>query len=155
MRAGRHQSSVPESLHFALYTPVAVLSTVAPKLPPPPSSPVKGLPIVWKLFLLHNSLPEVQVLSLFFCLCFFFFLLPYPGTWGISCLLEVWGLLPTFSRFSVGVVSHVDVFLMYLWGRRWSPHLTPPPSLTSAPNIFLHTTFFTFKKGKKLFPKRY
>ena len=54
--------------------------------PPPPSLPVKGLPSVWKLFLLHSSLPEVQVLSLFFCLCFYF-LLPYPGTWGVSCLL--------------------------------------------------------------------
>ena len=25
--------------------------------------------------------------SLFFCLCFLFFLLPYPGIWGVSCLL--------------------------------------------------------------------
>ena len=55
--------------------------------PPPPSPPVKGLPIVWKPFLLHSSLPLVQVPSLFFCLCFFFFLLPYPGTWGVYCLL--------------------------------------------------------------------
>ena len=53
----------------------------------PPSLPVKGLPSVWKLFLLHSSLPEVQVPSLFFCLCFSFFLLPYPGMWGVSCLL--------------------------------------------------------------------
>ena len=71
-------------------TPVAALSSVASKLPPcppPPSPPVKGLPSVWKPFLLHSSLPEVQVLSLFFCLCFFFFLLPSPGTWGFSCLL--------------------------------------------------------------------
>ena len=52
-----------------------------------PSPPVKGLPSVWKLFLLHSSLPKVQVPSLFFCLCFFFFLLPYPGAWGFSCLL--------------------------------------------------------------------
>ena len=71
----------------ALCTPVAVLSSMAPKLPPahPPSLPVKGLPSVWKLFLLHSSLPLVQVLSLFFCLLFF--LLLYPGTWGVSCLL--------------------------------------------------------------------
>ena len=55
--------------------------------PLPPSPPVKGLPSVWKLFLLLGSHPEVQVPSLFFCLCFFFFLLPYPGTWGVSCLL--------------------------------------------------------------------
>ena len=46
-----------------------------------------SLPSVWKLFLLHGSLSEVQVLSLFFCLCFFFFLLPYPGAWAVSCLL--------------------------------------------------------------------
>ena len=51
------------------------------------SLPAKGLPSVWKPFLLHGSLPLVQVPSLFFCLCFFFFLLPYPGTWGVSCLL--------------------------------------------------------------------
>ena len=55
--------------------------------PPPPSPPVKGFPSVWKPFLLHSSLPEEQVPSLFFCLCFFCFLLPYPGTWGVSCLL--------------------------------------------------------------------
>ena len=52
-----------------------------------PSAPAKGLPSVWKPFLLHSSLPPVQVPSLFFCLCFFFFLLPYPGTWGVSCFL--------------------------------------------------------------------
>ena len=87
--AVRHHSSVRKSLHFALCTPVAVLSSVVPKLPPtpPPSLPVKGLPSVWKPFLLRSSLPEVQVPSLFFCLCFFFFLLPYPGMWGVSCLL--------------------------------------------------------------------
>ena len=42
----------------------------------PQSPPVKGLPSVWKLFLLHSSLPEGQVPSLFFCLCFFFFFCP-------------------------------------------------------------------------------
>ena len=57
------------------------------KASPPPSLPVKGFPSMWKLFSLHSSLPEVRVPSLFFCLCFFFFLLPYPGTWGVSSLL--------------------------------------------------------------------
>ena len=88
-RAGECWSSVQESLHFALRTPVAALSSVAPKLTPPnpPSPPVKGLPSVWKIFLLHSSLTEVQVLSLFFCLCFLFFLLLYTVMWGVSCLL--------------------------------------------------------------------
>ena len=53
----------------------------------PQSPPAKGLPSVWKPFLLHGSLPLVQVPSLFFCLCYFFFLLPYASTWGFSCLL--------------------------------------------------------------------
>ena len=53
----------------------------------PQSPPTKGLPSVWKPFLLHSSLPLVQGPSLFFCLCFFFFLLPHAGTWGVSCLL--------------------------------------------------------------------
>ena len=83
--------SLFRNLCFALCTPVAVLSSVAQKLPPRPTHSlsllVKGLPSVWKLFLLHRSLPVVQVPSLFFCLCFFFFLLPYPGMWGVSCLL--------------------------------------------------------------------
>ena len=54
----------------------------------PQSPPAKGLPSVWKPFLLHSSLPQVLVPSVFFCLCFFFLLLPYPGTWGVSCLLR-------------------------------------------------------------------
>ena len=53
----------------------------------PQSLPTKRVPSVWKPFLLHSSLPLVQVPSLFFCLCFFFFLLPYPVTWGVFCLL--------------------------------------------------------------------
>ena len=53
----------------------------------PQSLPAKGLPSAWKSFLLHGSLPLVQVLYLFFCLCYFFLLLPYPRTWGVSCLL--------------------------------------------------------------------
>ena len=87
--AARRRASVQESLRFALRTPVAVLSSVAPKLPPPPPavSAREGAPSVWTPFLLHGSLPLVQVLSLFFCLCCFFFLLPSPGTWGVSCLL--------------------------------------------------------------------
>ena len=44
----------------------------SPQPPHLPSPPVKGLPSVWELFLLHSSLPKVQVPSLFFCLCFFF-----------------------------------------------------------------------------------
>ena len=98
------------------------------KAPPFPASEEASFPSVWKLFLLHSYLPDAQVPSLFFCLYFFFFLLPYLVHGEFLVFWEVWGLLPAFSRCSVGAVPHVDVFLMYLWRGRWSPHLTPPPS---------------------------
>ena len=65
----------------------------------------------------------VSVFSFFFC--------PTQVRWEFLAFWEVWGLLPAFSRCSVGIVPHVDVFLMYLWGGRWSPCLTPPPSWKS------------------------
>ena len=44
----------------------------APPPLPPAISPCEGDPSVWIPFLLHCSLPLVQIPSLFFCLCFFF-----------------------------------------------------------------------------------
>ena len=116
--------------------PIAAFSSMAPKLPPcyhPPSPfpPVKGLPRVWKLFLLHSFLPEVQVPSVFFGSVFSFFFCPTQVRGEFLAFWEVWSLLPAFSRCSVGVVPRVDVFLMYLWGGRWSPRLTPLPSWRS------------------------
>ena len=49
--------------------------------------PRRGFLVCGNFSSFHSSLPLVQVPSLFFCLCFFFFFLPYPGTWGVSCLL--------------------------------------------------------------------
>ena len=58
---------------------------------------------------------------------------------------EVWGLLPAFSRCFVGAVPHVDVFLMYFWGGRWSPRLTPLPSWRSLQRmVFLVTSWICF-----------
>ena len=65
----------------------------------------------------------VPVFSFFFC--------PTQGRGKFLAFWEVWGLLPAFNKWSVGVVPHIDVFLMYLWGGRWSPRLTPPPSWSS------------------------
>ena len=58
--------------------PVASLSSVALKLPPSPTSisTREGTSSVWKLFLLHSSLPEVQVLSHSFVSVFSFFFCP-------------------------------------------------------------------------------
>ena len=45
--------------------------------------------------------------------CFFFWLTQVRGEF--LSFWEVWGLLPAFSRASVGVVPHVDVSLLYFW----------------------------------------
>ena len=47
---------------------------------------------------------------------FFFFFCPTQVREDFLAFLEVCGLLLGFSRCSVRVVPHVDVFLMYLWG---------------------------------------
>ena len=94
-RAGKCWSALILCVEISLLCPphpcgCALLhGSEASSLRHPQSPPAKGLPSVWKPFLLHSSLPLVHVPSLFFCLCFFFFLLPYPGTWGVSCLWEV------------------------------------------------------------------
>ena len=131
--------------------PVAALSPVAPKLPPHHhhllSLPVKGLPSVWKLFLLHSSLPLVQVPSLFFCLCFFCFLLPYPGMWGVSCLLgslrSSASIQSVFCRSCSTCRSISDVFV----GGRSSPHLTLPASWRSPPKSYLFTHLVTISEA--------
>ena len=70
----------------------------------------------------------VSVFSFLFC--------PTHVRGDFLAFWEVWGLLPVFSRCSVGVVPCIDEFLMYLWGGRWSPLLTPLPSSRS-PHLFL------------------
>ena len=137
--AGRHWSSVRASLRFALHTPVAVLSSMAPKLPHFATRSLRQ----WRGFLVCGNFSSftapsqrcrshpysfVSVFSFFFC--------PTQVYGEFLAFWEVWGLLPAFSRCSVGVVPHVDVFLMYLWGGRWSPYLTPPPSWRSLSPVF-------------------
>ena len=89
--AGRHRSSVWESLRFALRTPVAALSSVAPKLPPSATHSLRPR----RAFLVCGNLSSFTAPSQrcrshpsSFVSVFFFFLFPYPGTWGVSCL---WG----------------------------------------------------------------
>ena len=69
--------------------------------PLPQSPSVKGLPSVWKLFLLHGSFPEVQDPFLFFCLCFFLFSFSLPRYVGIFL---PFGKSEIFCQHSVGVL---------------------------------------------------
>ena len=144
MSAARHWSSVQESLRFALCTPVAALSSVAPKLPP---SATRSL-LPWRGFLVCGNLSSfttpshwcrshpysfVSVLSFFFC--------PTQVCGEFLAFGEVWGLLPAFSRCSVWVVRHIDVFLMYLWRGRWSPRLILLPSWRSLLSLWFNWNF--------------
>ena len=76
-----------ESLHFTLRTPVAALSSVGPKLPPSATRnlrPRRG-------FLVCGNLSFFTAPSYWCRSCLYsfvsVFLLPYPGAWGVSCLL--------------------------------------------------------------------
>ena len=87
--AGRHRSSVRESVHSALRTPVAVLSSVAPKLPPPPAR----FPH-WKGFLVFGIFssftapsPRCRSRPYSFVSFFSFFFCPTQVCGGVSCLL--------------------------------------------------------------------
>ena len=67
-------------------------------------------------------------------LCLPFFVFTFCPTWFWGdwfVFLEVWGPLPVF-RCYVGIVPHADDFLIYLWGRRWSPCPIPSPSCRSS-----------------------
>ena len=89
----------------------------------------------------------VSVFSFFFC--------PTQVREEFPAFWEVWGLVPAFSKWSVVVVPHVDVFLMYLWGGRWSPHLIPPPYWRSPYRTFMTEenilSDFTWKHLRTLF----
>ena len=65
--------------------------------------------------LLPNGAGAIPILlSLFFSS--FFCLTQVRGE--LLAFWEVLDLLPVFSRCSIRVVPHVDVFLMYFWGGR-------------------------------------
>ena len=113
--------------------PCAALSSVAPKLPPSATHSLRQ----WRGFLVCGNLSSFTAPSLWcrshpysFVCVFSFFFHPTQVRGEFLAFWEVWGL-PAFSRCFVGVVPHVDVFRMYLWGGRWSPRLTPLPSWRS------------------------
>ena len=102
------------------------------------SHPPSSHPYQWRGSLVCGNFSSFTPLSqrcrshpYYFVYVFSFFFCPTQVRGDFLDFWEVWGLLPVFSRCSVGVVPHVDVFLMYLWGGRWSSRLTPPPSWRS------------------------
>ena len=130
-----YQCSVRLSLYFAPLRPAA-LSSKALRLPLCPGwSPHQLSSLPGQIpFLFHSSLSGVLVLSRFlFSLSFSVCFTQLCG--GFLSFLEIWGLLPAFSRCSVQIVLHVDFFSLCVCGRRWDPCSTPLLSL-SCPRFF-------------------
>ena len=102
---------------------LVILPSVIPKLPTHP--PVRGVAVVWKPPLSRfppqdRSMPKSFVSLFIFILCPTLFRRDLFAFWG------VWSPLPACICCFVKVAPH-DV-LMYLWGRKWSPHPSPLPS---------------------------
>ena len=143
---GRHRSSVRESLHFGLRSPVAALSSVAPKLPPSATHslhPQRGFLVCGNLSSLTAPSQWCRSCPYSFVFVFSFFFCPTQVRGEFLAFWEVWGLLPAFSRYSIGAVPHVDVFLMYLSRGRWPLRLTLPPSWSSLIFLFFNVGIIT------------
>ena len=68
--------------------------------------------------------PSLPLLSLFLSFIYFSYLL--SKTW--VAFLGAWCPLPAFRSCFVEFTRCLNVLLMNLWGRKCSPHPTPPPS---------------------------
>ena len=148
-----------ESLRFALRTPVAALSSVALKLPPSATRslcPGRGFLVCRNLSSFTAPSPLVQVPSLFFCLCYFFFLLRYPSTWGFSCLLG--GLTSSASvqwvfcrsSFTCRCISTVSVGRKVI-STSYSSAILPRPPEELLNHIEFCEVTFTFSKKIHMF----
>ena len=110
---------------YWFFLPV-MLPSVVPKLAT--DSAVRVFPGVWKLLFLRlpswDRAPSLPLLSLF--LSFIFFPTSFPRQW--AAFLGAWCPLPEFRSCFVEFTQRLNVLLMNLWGRKWSPHPIPPPS---------------------------
>ena len=110
---------------FFFFLSVMLPSEIS-KLPTDPR--VRGFLGVWKLLLLHDSLPGmVSIPNSFVSLCFLYFLLP-PFK---ENKLPFWvpGILCQYSEVLLWRLLSIQIiFLMNFWGIKWSPCPIPPPS---------------------------
>ena len=105
----------------------------------PLTQPVRGFPIVWKLFNLHDSLPRMGLCPEILCLSFSLYFLSYLILKRLVCLSGYLGLSTGTQKLFRGSCStHRWSFNVFV-GRKWSPHPIPPPSWDHLP-LPLHFT---------------
>ena len=114
----------------------------------PTNPPVRGFPIVWKLVLLHNSLPRMDLLwslnSLSLFLSFIFCPTSFWRHWPVFLVVRC--PLPAFRSCFVEVAPHSNDLLMNLWGIKCSPCPIPPPSWDcTSKTYFFRYCFISFK----------
>ena len=110
-----------------LFFLLVMLSSVVPRLTT--DSAVRVFPGVWKL-LSFLRLPSrdgalsLPLLPLFLSFIFF----PTSFRRQRAAFLGDWCPLPAFRSCFVEFTQRLNVLLMNLWGRMWSPCPIPPPS---------------------------
>ena len=73
----------------------------------------------------RDGAPSLPLLSLF--LSYIFFPTSFGRQW--AAFLGAWCPLPAFRSCFVEFTQRLNVLLMNLWGRKWSPSPIPPPFL--------------------------
>ena len=74
---------------------------------------------------------SLPLLSLF--LSFTFFPTSFRRQW--AAFLDAWCPLPAFRSCFVEFTQRLNILLMNLWGRKWSPYPIPLPSSISLPSF--------------------
>ena len=111
---------------YLFFLPV-MLPSVVPRLTT--DSAVRVFTGVWKLlsflrFPSWDGTLSLLLLSLF--LSFIFFPTSFQRRW--VAFLGAWCHLPAFRSCFVEFTQRLNVLLMNLWGKKWSPRPIPPPS---------------------------
>ena len=119
-----------------------MLPSVLPRLAT--DSEMRVFPGVWKLLSFwlpsQDGAPSLPLLSLF--LSFVFFPTSFWRQW--AAFLGAWCPLPAFRSCCVEFTQRLNVLLMNLWGRKWSPRPIPPPSYNRLWEYFLMKDFLRF-----------
>ena len=102
-----------------------MLPSVLPRLAT--DSAGRVLPGVWKLLFKTPFLGQISVPTSFVSL-FIFYVFSYLLSKTMGCFSGCLMSSASIQKLVCGIYSILNVLLMNLWGRKWSPRPIPPPS---------------------------